>query len=268
MQRLLCTGLLLGLLGGCVSTPDNGDAGNSTTTPVNRNDGRYSQDQDSYPKDPPNLDLLPELVPRYEPPSRNGNKDYEVLGKHYRVLPSANGFRQTGKASWYGEKFHGHLTSNGEIYDMYALSGAHKELPLPSYVRVTNVDNGKSTIVRVNDRGPFHEGRVIDLSYAAAYKLGVLGKGTANVALEAITVEPVAGSPAQGTAIQVAAVSDENRANNLAATLGQRWGQPTRIIRAGQVLKVQIGPFANHRDAEALLNQLRNSDYPQAFLVD
>ncbi|HAH03554.1 MAG TPA: septal ring lytic transglycosylase RlpA, partial [Vibrio sp.] len=97
-------------------------------------------------------------------------------------------FTEKGKASWYGKKFHGHLTSNGEIYDMYSMSAAHKTLPIPSYVKVTNTDNNKTTIVRINDRGPFHEGRIIDLSYAAAYKLDVLRTGTANVEIEVITV--------------------------------------------------------------------------------
>ena len=229
------------LLAACSATPDYaGSADNSddaaSKPPVNRNDGRYSQDRDSYPSNPPNLDQLPDLLPRYEPYSARGNNDYEVLGKNYRVLPKADGFREQGTASWYGEKFHGHLTSNGEIYDMYALSAAHKNLPLPSYVRVTNLDNGKSTIVRVNDRGPFHEGRVIDLSYAAAYKLGVLQTGTGRVQLEALSPAPEPGQrQLGGPAIQVAAVSDGSRASNLAASLSQRWQAPSRVVRDGGV---------------------------------
>lgn len=261
------------LLAACSSTSDYGDSGASeperSGKPVNRNDGRYSQDHDSYPDNPPDLENLPDLVPRYEPYSARGNNDYEVLGKNYRVLPKADGFREQGIASWYGAKFHGHLTSNGEIYDMYALSAAHKNLPIPSYVRVTNLDNGKSTIVRVNDRGPFHEGRVIDLSYAAAYKLGVLQTGTGRVQLEALSLAPEPGQrQLGGPAIQVAAVSDSSRAADLAASLGQRWQAPTRVVRDGSIHKVQFGPFADLSQAQRLLAELRGSDYPKAFLVD
>ena len=117
-----------------------------------------------------------------------GNKSpYEVLGKTYEVLPTSLGYREIGIASWYGKKFHGRLTSNGEVYDMYQLSAAHKALPLPTTVKVTNLDNGKSVILRVNDRGPFHEDRVIDLSYETALQLGFANKGTAPVVVEALT---------------------------------------------------------------------------------
>ncbi len=184
------------------------------------------------------------------------------------MLGDTRGFSETGKASFYGMKFHGHLTSNGEVYNMYSMSAAHKNLPLPSYARVTNLENGKSTVVRVNDRGPFHEGRVIDLSYAAAHRLGVLAKGTARVRVEAISVAPGPNDALGGTAIQVAAVSDESRAQSLAANLRERWGQPTRVVRDGKLLKVQFGPFTSHGDAEQLLDQLRGADYPKAFLVD
>ncbi len=278
LMRLTTYGLTLLaalLLTACSSTSDYSDSGAHqgdsapVGKPVNRNDGRYSQDRDSYPDNPPDLANLPDLVPRYEPYSARGNTDYEVLGQNYQVLPKADGFREQGIASWYGAKFHGHLTSNGEIYDMYALSAAHKNLPIPSYVRVTNLDNGKSTIVRVNDRGPFHEGRVIDLSYAAAYKLGVLQTGTGRVKLEALSVAPEPGQrQLGGPAIQVAAVSDGSRAADLAASLGQRWQAPTRVVRDGSIHKVQFGPFADLSQAQRLLAELRGSDYPKAFLVD
>ncbi|REL34950.1 septal ring lytic transglycosylase RlpA family protein [Thalassotalea euphylliae] len=149
--------------------------------------GRYQQAHDSIPTRLPTAAELKDPIPRVEPKSRGGNRNYQVRGKHYQVLDSAEGFSQSGIASWYGKKFHGHLTSNGEIYDMYAMSAAHKNLPLPTYVKVTNQANQKSVIVRVNDRGPFHQDRIIDLSYSAAYKLGMLSTGTANVTIEAIT---------------------------------------------------------------------------------
>jgi rare lipoprotein A len=147
---------------------------------------RYQQKHDSTPTRVPNANELLNATPRAEAHSRGGNKHYQVFGKHYKVLKTAENFSQTGTASWYGKKFHGHLTSNGEIYDMYAMSAAHKNLPLPTYLKVVNNSNGKFVIVRVNDRGPFHQDRIIDLSYSAAYKLDMLKTGTANVTITAI----------------------------------------------------------------------------------
>ena len=150
--------------------------------------GRYSILQDHAPTGDIKVDHLPDLVPKWEPKSRGGNKSpYEVWGKKYWVMDSAQGYVAEGTASWYGNKFHGHKTSNGETYDMYSFSAAHKSLPLPSYVKVTNLDNQRSVIVRVNDRGPFHGDRLIDLSYAAAARLGYHKKGLARVKIEAVT---------------------------------------------------------------------------------
>ncbi len=153
--------------------------------------GRYQQKHDSSPVRKPTRVELHDPIPRIETPSRGGNRNYVVRGKSYKVISSAENFTETGTASWYGKKFHGHLTSNGEIYDMYAMSAAHKNLPLPTYVKVTNLANQKSVIVRVNDRGPFHQSRVIDLSYSAAYKLDMLKTGTAKVQIEAITAKNI-----------------------------------------------------------------------------
>jgi rare lipoprotein A len=136
---------------------------------------------DSAPDYVPDVDAIPEPEVKREPRSRYGNRTYSVLGRTYRVMDSAEGYVEEGMASFYGRKFHGRLTSNQEVYDMYAFTAAHKSLPLPSYVRVTNLANGKSVVVRVNDRGPFHAGRIIDLSYAAATKLGFIKQGTARV---------------------------------------------------------------------------------------
>ena len=144
---------------------------------------------DSVPDDVPDVDAIPEPEVRAEPRSRAGNKSYSVLGKRYQVLDSAHGYAEEGLASYYGKKFHGRRTSSQEVYDMYAFTAAHKTLPLPSFARVTNLDNGRSVVVRVNDRGPFHAGRVIDLSYAAAVKLGYRDRGTARVRVEALTGE-------------------------------------------------------------------------------
>ena len=143
--------------------------------------------KDSAPPDIEDVDQIPEPEVRDEPRALYGNRDYTVLGKKYHVLEDPAGYVETGTASFYGQKFHGRRTSSLEVYDMYAFSAAHKTLPLPSFARVTNLANGKSVIVRVNDRGPFHDGRIIDLSYAAAVKLGVNRAGTAQVEVRALT---------------------------------------------------------------------------------
>jgi rare lipoprotein A len=148
------------------------------------NKGRYSQATDSHPDRLPTLLEMTDPEPRAEALSRGGNKPYNIYGVDYSPRTDLMEYKETGIASWYGHKFHGHLTSNGEVYNVFAMSAAHKTLPLPSYVRVTNLDNGKSAIVRVNDRGPFHQDRVIDLSYSAAYKIGMMGRGTARVQVE------------------------------------------------------------------------------------
>ena len=146
--------------------------------------------KDSTPSYVPNVACIPEPVVREEPRSPVGNRSpYSVLGKEYKVLDRVEGYSEKGTASYYGSKFHGRLTSNREVYDMYAFSAAHKTLPLPSFARVTNLDTGESVIVRVNDRGPFHDGRVIDLSYAAAVKLGITQRGTGRVEVTALTPE-------------------------------------------------------------------------------
>lgn len=158
------------LLAGCASHPH-----------------RYAARSDSYPSGSRDLSQVKDAVPHYEPRARSGNQPlYTVLGQRYSVLPSAQGYVEEGLASFYGNKFHGYATSSGEPYDMYAMTAAHKQLPLPSYARVTNLDNGRSVVVRVNDRGPFHDGRILDLSYAAAWRLGIADKGTGHVRVEGI----------------------------------------------------------------------------------
>lgn len=143
--------------------------------------------KDTTPSYVPNVACIPEPIVQELSRSTVGNKSpYEVLGKKYKVMDSTKGYAEKGTASYYGAKFHGRLTSNREVYDMYQFTAAHKTLPLPSFARVTNLDNGESVIVRVNDRGPFHDGRVIDLSYAAAVRLGITQRGTGNVEVRAL----------------------------------------------------------------------------------
>lgn len=235
--------------------------------------GRYQQKHDSHPTRKPTANELKDAIPRVEEKSRGGNKNYTVRGKNYSVLNNSTNFIETGTASWYGNKFHGHLTSNGEIYNMYAMSAAHKNLPLPSYVQVTNLANNKSVIVRVNDRGPFHDNRIIDLSYSAAYKLDMLKTGTANVRIEALpkTVSNQLTSIATKNTIkdhiQVFATEDENLALKTASTLSLLYQYPAFSSEDDGIYKVQIGPINNSVNLNSLLQNLRSNGYQGAFKV-
>lgn len=220
---------------------------------------RYQQSVDSVP-DHRSAERMtqifnaPEPEPVREPISPRGNADeYEVWGKTYQVQKELTGYSQAGTASWYGQKFHGHETSNGEIFDVYEFTAAHKSLPLPSYVRVTNLSNNKSLVVRVNDRGPFHGDRLIDLSYAAAVRLGFEKQGTADVHIE-LLAPPL--MDADYKHIQVEAFSQKTSAetlklkieNALARSAGESVNAPVYIYldqHKGQVIhKVRIGPVA------------------------
>jgi rare lipoprotein A len=159
-------------------------AGCSSSPP--QRPGGYYKDDGPHANPPANLAAIPDAVPISEPLHKYANRPYEVFGKKYTPMAALQPFRQRGMASWYGKKFHGQKTSSGEVYDMYKMTAAHPTLPIPSYARVTHVGNGKSVVVRINDRGPFHANRVIDLSYAAAYKLGYIGAGSAQVEVEAV----------------------------------------------------------------------------------
>jgi rare lipoprotein A len=148
--------------------------------------GGYYKDDGPHDKPPANLDRVADAVPRAEPLNRFANRPYKAMGKEYVPMTSVQPFRQRGLASWYGKRYHGQKTSSGESYDMYAMTAAHPTLPIPSYARVTNVANGKTVVVRINDRGPFHSARIIDLSYVAAHKLGYIQAGAAQVEVESI----------------------------------------------------------------------------------
>lgn len=240
------------------------------------NTGRYQHKNDSKPTRSPSGAELSNAIPRDEPHSRGGNKDYQVRGKHYKVLPTAEGFKETGTASWYGKKFHGHLTSNGEIYDMYGMSAAHKNLPLPTYLKVTNLKNKKSVIVRVNDRGPFHQKRIIDLSYSAAFQLDMLKTGTANVEIQAITQfnSPAIKAVAQKTKlktsttkryIQVFATRSSELAKSTASALAEKYQQHVVWPINKGIFRVQLGPINNENELEKILALLQGSGYPKAY---
>jgi rare lipoprotein A len=186
-QNLLLCSLSALLLAACSSAPERSSSGQTTAGGYpDPNAGRYSQSKDSIPLRLPTAEEMIDPEPVVEPLSRGGNKAYNIYGVDYYPKTTITEHSETGTASWYGNKFHGHLTSNGETYDVFSMTAAHKTLPLPSYVRVTNLDNYRSAIVRVNDRGPFHDGRVIDLSYSAAYKLGIFQTGTGRVKVELV----------------------------------------------------------------------------------
>jgi len=196
-----------------------------------------------------------DAVPKREPLARYGNHSpYTVLGKTYTVMESSKGYKERGVASWYGSKFHGRRTSSGEVYDMHLATAAHKRLPLPTFAEVTNLDNGRSMIVKINDRGPFHDDRIIDLSYAAAVKLGVDKTGTARVKVRAIDVaspEPVAVKVADGTFLQVGAFSKRRAADELAGQMIAAQIKPASVQKSGGLYKVWIGPYASQSEIDA-----------------
>lgn len=216
--------------------------------------GRYAQDRDSTPAEIPDVSKIPEPVPKDEPRSQYGNKSpYSVLGETYRVLPTCKNYVERGIASWYGNKFHGYTTSNFEKYDMYAYSAASKTLPLPCYVRVTNLETGRSAVVRVNDRGPFVQNRVIDLSYVAAIKVGVWPKGTAMVEVRGI-------DPAHPQASAERAPRGAVTAPSGAAAAPQKTPKPA--------LYLQVGAYADAANAERAANKVRAARLGEVRVVE
>ena len=225
--------------------------------------GKALQGEDGFPEPdviPADISAIPDAVPKVEPRSKYGNPpQYDVAGDRYFVLTSAAGYKERGRASWYGTKFHGHRTSSGEPYDMFGMTAAHKTLPLPTYVRVTNLENGRSVVVKVNDRGPFHQGRIIDLSYAAAAKLDMLKNGSTEVEVEAIdpaapaTAVPVTAAAATPQFLEIGATDDPIYAVALreqALDLGLTHVEIRSEEHPDEVVhRVLVGPF---RDGAAL----------------
>jgi rare lipoprotein A len=206
---------------------------------------------------PPAAASVPDAIPRPEPRARYGNPPfYDVFGKRYYLLSSSVGYWERGVASWYGPGFHKERTSTGESYDMYGMTAAHKTLPLPAYVRVTNLQNGRSVVVRVNDRGPFVGNRIIDLSYTAAAKLDMLRNGTAMVEVRAIdpSAPPL---PPVVTASTIPAVSTSPAAS-AAASAAPGFTRPTLFIQAGA--------FSDPANAERLAQKLRGDDLGKVFV--
>ena len=229
-------------------------------------------------------DEIPDAVPVAVKPSKYGNpNNYTVMGKTYHVKDSSDGFKQKGIASWYGSKFHGRRTSSGEEYSMYSMTAAHKTLPIPVYVEVTNIDNGRVAVVKVNDRGPFHEGRIIDLSYAAATKLGVARTGTANVKIRVVTPETdkksqggdvsvkSSSSESDKLYVQVAAFSTEGNALQHLEKLQDEGFFDVRLYQETKegknIYRIRIGPLPTEHVAKNVLAQLKEKNHQNLKIV-
>lgn len=257
--------------------------------------GQTSQGGGYYPGDGPhanppnNIDDIPDAIPKQEPLYQYSTRPYMALGKKYTPLTSAKNYKKRGVASWYGKLFHGNKTAIGETYDMYSMTAAHTVLPLPSYVKVTNLENGRSVIVRVNDRGPFKHEREIDLSYAAAYKLRLIEKGSGLVEVEAIdpsqynmannhvvqeNIKPQASPPSQPKTasatitaplfIQAGAFGDENNALERERKIeALNIEQNTRINRVynNGLYRLLIGPYSSRQAAEKIANAIHQKLY-------
>jgi rare lipoprotein A len=248
----------------------------------------FNRIKDIGPDSPQDVSQVPDAEPADEPRSKYGNQSpYTVLGETYRLLQTSKGFTQTGNASWYGKKFHGLRTSSGELYDMYKMTAAHRNLPLPTYVRVTNLSNQKTVIVKVNDRGPFHSERVMDLSYAAASKLDIIKAGTAKVRIEAIDPaefqrklgstgkpqKPASADMASDEArfyVQVGAFGALENATALQAHLLDLVYAPIVIAKADgghAVNRVQVGPFFTREDADKVADIIRGNKLGEPIII-
>jgi rare lipoprotein A len=224
------------------------------------------------------------VIPKTTPSASGNPSSYVVAGKRYYVLDSSNGFKQRGVASWYGKKFHGRKTSSGETYNMYAMTAAHKTLPIPVYVRVKNLTNGRSIVVKVNDRGPFIEGRIIDLSYSAAQKLDIIGTGTAQVEINTLAAGrnpstpvvraiPLTEERAQDIPlfIQVGSFGQEFNAKNLMRDLQDMDESAVSIselaTNSGLFYRVRVGPLFDIDEANAVIRRLKNKGFTTARIV-
>ncbi len=223
--------------------------------------------KDSAPSGPPPK-TFKSVQPKHEPLSRYGNPDtYLVNGKKYNVMTSASGYHARGLASWYGTKFHTKRTSSGEHYDMYALTAAHRTLPLPTYARVKNLSNGKAIIVKINDRGPFHSNRILDLSYGAAVKLGLFPRGTTMVEIEALNLYPQGASHVAQYYVQAGAFQSAQLAASMKTKLAQLTRARVMVEPHQKRYIVKLGPFADKRRTDAMKVVLQKHGMKGAFSV-
>ncbi|MES2674258.1 MAG: septal ring lytic transglycosylase RlpA family protein [Pseudomonadota bacterium] len=295
--------LLVSLLNACSHAPEK--PGSSEPSSTSQNERYPGKAKDWGPKDEIDMSGVPDATPRYEMRTIAGNKNpYTILGKTYQLMEDERSYKERGKASWYGYKFNGEHTSNGELYNMFSMTAAHKTLPIPSYVRVTNLANNKSVVVRVNDRGPFHSDRIVDLSYAAAQRLGITQAGTGDVEVEIVVPDDDPRPPLRGrknvaagqainttanasfskeaagiasggilpsgTYLQIAAFSAEKSAQQLIASIADKLSYPviiSALANPNNLYRVRVGPF---KDAQILQNareQLQKINILQAHVV-
>ena len=274
------------------------DAATAPARPATPRGGGYYLNDGPGDNPPPNLEQVPDAVPKHEPLRRGTMRPYTVMGKNYTPMTRLAPYRARGIATWYGRRYHGQQTSSGEIYDMYQMTAAHTTLPIPSYARVTNLANDKSVVVRINDRGPFHSDRLIDLSYTAAYKLGVLGGGRALVEVETIipdgtmqiapsvaaspapadapvadaaasAPEPVAAPPVvavtaerKGVFLQLGAFGSQDNADNYLARLRAQvdWLAPAlHVYPKDGLFRVHAGPYASQAAARTAADRISHA---------
>ena len=241
-----------------------------------RRPGGYYKDDGPDGAPPVDLDAIADAQPRPEPLNLHANEPYVVFGKDYVPEKDFSAHRKQGTASWYGRKFHGQRSWSGEIYDMYAMTAAHPTLPIPSYARVTNLHNGKSVVVRINDRGPFSSGRMMDLSFAAAYRLGFAETGIAAVEVESIVLAPPAAparaaaapeaggipltSESAGIYLQLGAFSARANAESFRDSIRKQLAwlkQPIQIQERGKLFRLHLGPYAKRGEAHAIAEKIR-----------
>lgn len=309
---VIVAGVATSLLAGCGSQPprEAGREAPAAAKPapqrppqyVLRRGGGFYQDDGPADSVPDNLDAIPDAEPKLEPLHRFANRPYTVLGKDYVPAQELKPYRARGIGSWYGRKFHGQKTSSGEVYDMFAMTAAHPTLPIPSYARVTNLANGRSVVVRINDRGPFLHERIIDLSYAAAWKLDYVGSGSALVEVESVlpgetpfaaaaasaqaspAADPIAAlatAPAEapplpavqelrGTFLQLGAFGSLDNAESFRARLLRQldWLNETLHIHARDgMYRLHLGPYRDAREAGIVAERIREALALKPFVV-
>jgi len=248
--------------------------------PAGSSKGGYYKDDGPGANAPADLASIPDAVPKAEPLSRAANRPYQAFGKDYVPMTRLAPFRQSGVGSWYGRRYHGAKTSSGELYDMYAMTAAHPTLPIPSYARVTNPANGRSVIVRVNDRGPFHSDRIVDLSYTAAWKLGYVEAGSAKLELELLLPgQPVAAAPApppapepkstaepnpvaeaKGVYLQLGAFSSQEGADGFRVRVYRElaWlSEPIQVVPGGALFRLHLGPYSSPDAARSIADRIQ-----------
>ena len=257
-------------LAGCQT--NNVEKNNEDPVTDSKSKGAYYLDDGPEEVIPENLSSIPNAIPKKEPLNKFSNRPYKVFGKTYYPMTSLKPYTATGYATWYGKKYHGNKTSIGEVYDMYKMTAAHKTLPLPCYVKVTNLKNDKTVIVRVNDRGPFVKDRIIDLSYAAANRLEIIEKGSELVKVELIDLdEKVKVSKINKQIyIQAGLFSDEKNANNLInkiKKLGTVTNENIKKIKNEDQFQVLIGPFKNLPYAKIKKDELSDNFFINGFIV-